>query len=382
MNEADARGMFEKIKALILKPKEVWPSIAAEEATPGDLMVRYAVPLAAIGPVASFLHGQLFGYGAFGFSYKPGLMGGLSTAVVSYVMGLVGAIVLALIAEFLAPKFGGEANRRNAFKLVVYGSTAGWISGIFGLIPGLGFLGLLGLYSIYLFYTGATPVMKVPEDKAVGYTVVSIIAAALLYIVVGGISSAAVGLFGGGAAMMSGSDDGAAEITLPGGGKIDTGKIEAATKQIEDAANGKKVAVAPAELQSLLPAAVGSFQRTAVESTALGGMGSQAEGTYTAGDKSFRLKVSDLGGVGAIAGIGAAMGVEQSREDANGYERTSTVDGQMQTEAWDISGSSGKFGRMVATRFMVEAEGNANSIDDLKAAVAAINADRLAGMAK
>lgn len=380
MNDTDARGMFEKIKALILKPKEVWPSIATEDATPGDLMVRYAVPLAAIGPVASFIHGQLFGYGAFGFSYKPGLMGGLSTAVISYVMGLVGVIVFALIAEFLAPKFGGEANRRNAFKLVVFGSTAGWIAGIFGLIPGLGFLGLLGLYSIYLFYTGATPVMKVPEDKAVGFTVVSIIAAAVLYIVVGALSSAVVGMFGG-AAMMASSDEGG-EVTLPGGGTLDTSKIEAATKQIEDAANGKKVAVAPTELQSLLPASVGAYQRTAIESTALGGMGSQAEATYTAGDKSFKLKVSDLGGVGAIAGIGAAMGVEQSREDANGYERTTSVDGQMQTESWNISDTSGKFGRMVATRFMVEAEGQANSIDELKAAVATINADRLEGMGK
>jgi len=75
--------------------------------------------------------------------------------------------------------------------------------------------------------------------------------------------------------------------------------------------------------------------------------------------------------------MGAALGVEQSREDEDGYEKTGTVDGQMQTESWSKSGSSGKFGRMVAERFLVEADGSAGSIDELKAAVATIDPDDL-----
>ena len=109
-------------------------------------------------------------------------------------------------------------------------------------------------------------------------------------------------------------------------------------------------------------------------------MGSQAEGTYTQGEKSFRLKVVDMSGLGAIAGIGAAMGVNESKEDADGYSKTSTVNGQMQTEEWNKTDSRGKFGTMIATRFMVEAEGQAGSIDELKAAVAAVDAGALAGL--
>jgi hypothetical protein len=67
------------------------------------------------------------------------------------------------------------------------------------------------------------------------------------------------------------------------------------------------------------------------------------------------------------------MGVQQSKEDADGYDRTATVDGQIQTEAWSRSGSSGKYGTTVANRFMVEASGSAGSIDELKAAVAAVD---------
>src|SRR5204862_367012 len=69
------------------------------------------------------------------------------------------------------PTFGGVKNAVNALKLVAYGSTAGFVGGIFGLIPSLGMLGLLAaLYSIYLIYTGVPVLMKTPSDKAGGYT--------------------------------------------------------------------------------------------------------------------------------------------------------------------------------------------------------------------
>ena len=59
------------------------------------------------------------------------------------------------------------------------------MAGIFGIIPALGWLGILGLYSLYLLYVGLPILMKAPEDKAVGYTVVVIIAAIVLFLVVG-----------------------------------------------------------------------------------------------------------------------------------------------------------------------------------------------------
>ena len=123
----------------------------------------------------------------------------------------------------------------------------------------------------------------------------------------------------------------------------------------------------------LLPAAIGSYQRTAVEANALGGMGSEAEGTYTSGSNSFRLKITDMAAMGALAGIGSAMGVQHSQQDANGYEKTGTVDGAIQNESWHSDSHSGKFGRVVAKRFMIEADGSAASIDELKAAVAQID---------
>ena len=84
----------------------------------------------------------------------------------------------------------------------------------------------------------------------------------------------------------------------------------------------------------------------------------------------------------APAGLGSAMGAQHSREDADGYERTNTVNGQMQIEKWDNKANSGEFTQQVGGRFLITAEGEAGSIDELKAAVAAIDQGQLAALAK
>ncbi|HZV17588.1 MAG TPA: Yip1 family protein [Sphingobium sp.] len=372
-----------RAKAIILKPKEEWPVIERETTSSGDIFTRYALPLAAIGPVATFLGGQIFGYGAFGVSFKPSFAGGLAQAVISYVFSLIGLFVICFVADKLAPKFGGEASSRNAFKLVVYSMTAGWLASIFGLIPSLSLLAIVGLYSFYLFYTGAGPLMKVPADKTLTYTIVTVICVIVLYLVIGAITASFSRMIGVGGpnygAVMESTEGGT--LSIPGVGTIDTSKIEQAAKDMESATASDGKSVEPAALQALLPASIGGFQRTAVESMRAG-PGSQAEGTYEAGEKSFTLKITDAAVMGAMAGLGAAIGVEANREDADGYERTSTKDGNLVVEKWDRAAQSGSFMTMVAKRFLIEADGDAASIDELKAAVAAIDAGKLAGLTR
>jgi hypothetical protein len=376
-------GLVEKVKTILLKPKEEWPRIAADPSTPGDVVTRYAIPLIAIGPVASFIGGQVFGYSAFFVSYRPGLVAGLTNAVTSFVLMLVVLLAVTFIAEFLAPKFGGEANRRQALKWVAYGATASWVGGIFGIIPSLATLGaLVGLYSLYLFYLGATPVMKVPEDKAIGFTAATVGAGILAMIIAGAITASVVGLFAGVAALDGafGSDETSGTVTIPGVGTIDTDRVEQAAQRAEQMANGEIKPLTPAQLTPLLPASIGSYTKVATSSTSMG-MGSQAEATYEAGDRRFALRVTDMAAMGGLAGIASAMGVEHTEENADGYERVFNDGDRMVTEKWSKSGANGLYGVVVADRFMIQAEGQAASIDELKAAVATVDADDLAGMA-
>jgi hypothetical protein len=374
-------GLIDRAKAIILSPREEWTKIAAEPETAQEVFTHYAMPLAAIGPVAGLLGGQIFGLGVMGITYRPGLINAITTAIISYLLILVAILILSFIANALAPKFGGTPSRTNAMKLVVYGTTAFWLVGIFGLIPSLAFFGLLRLYSLYLYYTGATPMMKVPLDKAPGYTAVTILCAVVLMLIVAPITAAVTGLFGAGALSSVAASDSGAEVTLPNGNTINTGEVQKFGKQMEGIANGKVTPVQGARLQELLPASVGSYQRTSVETVGMGQMGSSAEAGYSAGDKSFRLKVVDMSALGALAGMGAAMGVEQSKEDANGYEKTGTVGGQMRSEAWNRATNSGKYAVVVANRFLIEADGQAGSVDELKQAVAAIDQGDLEDLA-
>ena len=186
-----ASGVIERAKNIILKPAETWPVIAAEPATTQSIYVPYVLLLAAIGPLAGFLGGQLFGITVFGVTYHPPLVGALVSAIVTYGMALATTFVLALVIDALAPNFGGQKNPVQALKVAAYSATAGWVGGIFGLIPALSLIGILfALYGLYLLYLGLPILMKAPQDKALVYTVVVVVVAIVLFLVAGAILGA------------------------------------------------------------------------------------------------------------------------------------------------------------------------------------------------
>jgi Yip1 domain len=160
------------------------------------------MPLAAIGPVAGFVGSQLFGIGVFSDA-GPQVSIGLTIALTSFIMAIVSLIVVSLIADFLAPKFDGQSNRTQALKLVAYSMTPGWIAGVLNILPGLGLVALLAsLYGIYLFYKGASPLLKVPEAKAGGFTVVTVVCNLIVSLVLGSLFAAVAMTFGVGAAAL------------------------------------------------------------------------------------------------------------------------------------------------------------------------------------
>lgn len=186
-----AAGIIERAQNIILKPKETWPVIAAEPATTQSIYIPYVMLLAAIGPLAGFIGGQVFGITVFGVTYHPPLIGALVSAILSYGLALGTVFVLALVIDALAPSFGGQKNQVQALKVAAYSATAGWVGGIFGLIPALTLIGaLFGLYGLYLLYLGLPVLMKAPEDKALGYTAVVVIVAIILFLIVGAIVGA------------------------------------------------------------------------------------------------------------------------------------------------------------------------------------------------
>ena len=184
-------NITERIKGILLRPKEEWQLIAGETTPIAELYKNYIIILAAIGPVASFIGMSLVGVSLpVGGAYRVSISSGIISAIVQYVLTLVGVYVLAFIIDTLAPTFSGEKNIDQAFKLATYSYTPGWLVGIFALIPALGILGILGLYGLYLLYIGLPVLMKSPQEKSTGYTIAIVIAAIIIFIVIGAISRA------------------------------------------------------------------------------------------------------------------------------------------------------------------------------------------------
>jgi hypothetical protein len=181
-----APSLVDRVKNILMTPKTEWPVIAAEPATIGGIYRNYVVILAAIGPIAGAIGLLLMGSGFIRFSMSF-IIG---QAILSYLLGLVGVYVLALVIEALAPSFGGTKDRLAAFKLVAYSMTAIWIAGILAIIPFLGLLALIGLiYTFYLLWIGLPVMMKSPADKSAVYAIVAIVCCIIIYFVIAAIAS-------------------------------------------------------------------------------------------------------------------------------------------------------------------------------------------------
>ncbi len=384
-------GLMARCKARLLTPKDEWPRIDAQPAGIGDVYKSHILPLAAIGPVAGFIGGQVFGFGVFGISFRPPLFAGLSSAITQYVMTLVFVFVLALIIDYLAPTFGGAKDQTRALKVAAYSATASWIAGIAGIIPSLGMLiGLIGaIYSLYLLYLGLPVLMRAPQDKAASYTGVIVIATIVLAFIVSLVIVPVAGLFGGGAASLPGTAGGT--LTIPGAGSVDLGKLEEAGRKLEQTnkaieSGTAKPPIAADILQGLLPANLaGGLARSSVDSSSMGAAGlggAQAEARYGSGETEITLTITDLGAVGGLAALGSALNVESSHQTATSYEKVGKVDGRMTTEKYDSAEKRGEYGTLFGDRIMVQAEGRAPSIDALKAAVAAVDLAKVEALAR
>lgn len=374
--------LVRRVQDILLKPKDTWPAIDAEPADAKGLYTGYLMILALIPALASFIGMSFIGVGAFGFSMRVPVLWGLSSMVVHYVMTLVMVYVLAVVVDALAPNFGGTQSRIQALKLVVYGSTAALVGGIFSLVPALSNLGLLAaLYSIYLFYVGLPVLMKCPQDKAVGYTVVvgliSLVAGWIIAAVAAAVTMTSshmglggMGSMGGGTHMTINTPKG--EVT------IDSSKIEAATKQMQAAAErmqkrATEGAVSADQLKPLLPDAVGDLKRESIESAGDGnGLVSSATGEYRNGDRSLKLTIVDVGGgLGAAAAMWASMTIDRDTP-----EETEKIyhDGKRSVhEKVSKQGGSSEYQVVLDNGIMVSAEGQGLDLAALKAAVSGLD---------
>lgn len=408
----DFNKLIARVKNILLTPKTEWPAIAGETETVQSLYLNYILVLAAIPAVFSFIKNSILGSSWFGVTVHTPIGAGITGMIVFYVLSLAMVFVMALIIDALAGTFGAQKNQVQALKTVAYAYTASWIAGV-GVILGMGLGALIalagGIYSIYLLYLGLPQTMKCPPEKAGGYTAVSIICAIVLgwivMLFVGGIvGTSMLGAASSGIHIGS-SDNGSVSIDSNSAlGKLAAmgAAAEKASKNMEAAqksgdanaqaqatgqmlgavlGGGSQVeALAPDALKPFVPETLDGMKRTSLSVERNGAMGMQvsnATATYSDGQRSLHLEIADTGSAKGIMALAGAVGVESSQETDHGYDKTYKQDGRLVHEQWDSQNKDGEFSIVLGDRFSVKVNGNAESIDQLKAAVGSIN---LAGL--
>ena len=181
-------NLFDRAKNIIVSPKTEWDAIGSEEPNIQQILLSYVIPLALIPTIAIII-----GYGLIGIYGFSSIEYGLALGLVQILNAILSVFIAAFVIDALATSFGSQKNMGRAFQLVAYSMTPVWIGGIFNLVPAIGWLGsLFGLYGLYLLFVGISPQMKTPEDKKVGYLIVSIVVLIIVYFVIAAILSAII----------------------------------------------------------------------------------------------------------------------------------------------------------------------------------------------
>ncbi len=139
------------------------------------------------------------------------------------------------------------------------------------------------------------------------------------------------------------------------------------------------------DLKALLPSEVKGIQRTSATAEKSGAMGmavAYAEGVYENADGNLNIKITDgagMGGMMALAQFGWVQ-TEIDRETDTGYEKTTVVKGHKAMMKYDRADKSGEIEVFVKGRYVVEISGYGVPEDVLKAALDAIDLNKLAAL--
>ena len=161
-----------------------------------------------------------------------------------------------------------------------------------------------------------------------------------------------------------------------------------AMKQVEQAMKQSAELQQPVEpvnfrkLQELLPEKAGGYERTDASGETAGAVGikmSMAKGAYkNSAGNDIILKIVDAGGLGmGVMSMAAWSTVTVDKEDKNGYERTTTLNGYKSFEKFRKNGESSEINLLAENRFIVTATCRGCRMETLRDIIGATNLSQL-----
>jgi energy-converting hydrogenase Eha subunit A len=293
-------GLLARIRGILLSPRTEWPLIERESTSIAQLYSGYAVPLAAFAAVVSLLRMSVIGISMpFGGTVRTPLASASVYAAMTFVAGLVGLLLIALVINTLAPTFSGQRNLRQALKTAAYACTPAWIGTALAFLPLASLLQLLAaLYGIYVLYLGLPVLMRSRPERAGSYTAAVVVCTIVLGLLLGALSASL-----GGASPLAG---------LRGAGG---GTLASAVAPNTDSGSGDQGAAA---LGNIIGGALGTDAKgkagltTALANLDRAGRQMQADSSNTAAAKTAAATGRAAGQTGGSSGTAGATEASQS----------------------------------------------------------------------
>jgi hypothetical protein len=197
-------------------------------------------------------------------------------------------------------------------------------------------------------------------------------------------------------AAREGSDASGAASNLASGGNTGAGSAEPQTDAAAATAGlltalggalggGRRVEPVSFQiLEGLLPTSLPGMTREDVRGSgkeALGVKGTSATASYRgANDARIEIEITDASGVAGLLNLADSLGVNETSESSNGYERQSTIAGRTVHEKLDRSSQHGEVTGIIAKRFAVTVSGYSVDMDSLKGVFGGLDLATLEGM--
>jgi hypothetical protein len=197
MNVANAMNAVWRVGAILADPGAGFAGIEDDGSDPAYLLTHYVAPLALIPAVCGFVGAALIGVVAPGTGIVRAPIGpAVLGAIFNYFAAFAIVILVGLLIDLVAPRFGGRRDFGRAVKVAVYAFTPTWLCGVFLLLPGLRFLELAGLYGAYLLVKGLPVLMKSPAQPSQSFAALTVIIAAALTLIAATVQHALFGTNG------------------------------------------------------------------------------------------------------------------------------------------------------------------------------------------
>ncbi len=180
--------LIEKVKGLLLRPKDTLPILQKEPEIIKGLLI-YICILALIPMLAAFIGKAVVGIGIGKWGRFRAPAGyAFITVLVLYALTVGSVLLIGLIVDLFAPTFGGSRNYLRALKTAAYSSTPFMLGGILAIFSST-IISLLwfifALYGIYILYLALPVFMESPREQNISYSIVTVAGAIVVALVSG-----------------------------------------------------------------------------------------------------------------------------------------------------------------------------------------------------